>query len=719
MSLLEPNYPNKSSLYFMDGVVEYLRTYLGTNLSWLDYNYGEQFTFTQEVNGARVLVPNVYIGQDRYLQTTIDNKKQGTCFFIVGESSATNYRTNLVNFYETSVSIVFQANLSLIDGNIDEYFREELISEVIYHLRTPRGTYFQIDQLEVIRDLNDVFIEFGYDVREVYKYPMTAFRINLNILHQAECDEPTKKECDIILGSLDSETKNTCILPSYDFSDESVNENLTEDQKQDLSDLICTPVDAVKSKFGFFNLDTNDYNMSLGNNYNEIVTTDKWTVRAIFKRNELGDRQAIWSKFSTTIENGSFLCRFSSNNEIEFIVKKADLSGNNTVKTVNTFTDLGVYDVVVTRNGDPSTIKIYVNGVDEPTTNNGYDAFLNPNVTNAPFLVYAYPYQNRGLVGLGAEFSIGYFGIDQSLVTTLMNSGDLVSSKEYNKLWFSIYDFSNESYYNDGFILNDYLKNNKSQTLTEGIGSNQYFVSDEGILGSVNIDIGAGQSNLVGREDVSNLPTFFEGDYNVVNIFNGNSFDALNISEDNNNQLGQPASQYGFECTLRNLYSKYQLPVFMLKYGVGGTSLENDWSATGANYLQLETYLNNLKSNFNDLGITIKWRSFVWIQGEKDCKFNDMANNYQSNLEDLILRVQNLTSSDIKFIIWQLNLNAPQLNPTYLENLNTIRTAQNNVVNQDIEKRFLVNMDDATLKDTIHYDGDGYVLGGLRTIEFI
>lgn len=237
MSLLEPNYPNKSSLYFMDGVVEYLRTYLGTNLSWLDYNYGEQFTFTQEVNGARVLVPNVYIGQDRYLQTTIDNKKQGTCFFIVGESSATNYRTNLVNFYETSVSIVFQANMSLIDGNIDEYFREELISEVIYHLRTPRGTYFQIDQLEVIRDLNDVFIEFGYDVREVYKYPMTAFRINLNILHQAECLLPTPRtECDILWDSITSDELINCIIPRINFCDEDYRNAISQESLECILD---------------------------------------------------------------------------------------------------------------------------------------------------------------------------------------------------------------------------------------------------------------------------------------------------------------------------------------------------------------------------------------------------------------------------------------------------------------------------------------------------
>ena len=92
MGLRTPTYQDKTSLHFVDGIVEFLRVYLGANLTWLDYNYGESFTFDREVKGSRVLVPNVYVGNDKYLQTTIDNKKQGTCFFIVGVAIVTGKR---------------------------------------------------------------------------------------------------------------------------------------------------------------------------------------------------------------------------------------------------------------------------------------------------------------------------------------------------------------------------------------------------------------------------------------------------------------------------------------------------------------------------------------------------------------------------------------------------------------------------------------------------
>lgn len=187
MSLLNPTPPTKTETQFIDGVVEHLRVLLGDNLTWLDYNYGEQFTYTQDVNGARVLVPNVYIGSDRYLQTTIDNKKTGLCFFIVGNSSSVDYSMNMANYYDTPISIIFEANQELIDNTIDEYTREKLISETLRVLRNPRGSFYNITDLTVVRDLNNVFTEFGYDVREVYKFPLTAFRIDLIIQHKAEC----------------------------------------------------------------------------------------------------------------------------------------------------------------------------------------------------------------------------------------------------------------------------------------------------------------------------------------------------------------------------------------------------------------------------------------------------------------------------------------------------------------------------------------------------
>lgn len=337
MSLLDPNYPNKSSLYFMDGVVEYFRVYLGTNLDWLDYNYGEQFTFTQEVDGARVLVPNVYIGQDRYLQTTIDNKKKGTCFFIVGASDSNDYRTNLTNFYTTPLSIIFETNFDLIDGALDEYFREQLISEVLYYLRDPRGIYFKINGVEVVRDVNDVFSEFGYDVREVYKFPMSCFRINLSIVHQAECALPTPRtECDILWDSLSREELINCIIPRIDFCDEDYKNAISAES------LECLIDNSMLNLYPQENLDLGNISGAFVLNWNSDYSFQSGTltgdITSFSKANFPSDKNVYFELEFTQGGDGSYEIDFS-NSGVFFVdgVEAADMQPKQGVGETTTY----------------------------------------------------------------------------------------------------------------------------------------------------------------------------------------------------------------------------------------------------------------------------------------------------------------------------------------------------------------------------------------------
>ena len=117
---------SKTSLYLLDGVAENLRVLLGSNLPWLTNARHQAFKFANTVDGSKLYVPNVYQLDGEYLTTTPNNKIKGECFFIFGNSSLDTNR--LLN---SSVSIIFNFNMKLIDDTKDEIFIEELIDNVI------------------------------------------------------------------------------------------------------------------------------------------------------------------------------------------------------------------------------------------------------------------------------------------------------------------------------------------------------------------------------------------------------------------------------------------------------------------------------------------------------------------------------------------------------------------------------------------------------------
>lgn len=255
---------NKTELDFLDGVVEHLRLLLGTNLSWLTMNYGEAFNFEQSVDGQRVYVPNAYIQNTRYQNLHVDNNVTGQCFFIVGDSSSGEYSMSLNNYYTTPISIVFEVNMELSSISIaDEYTREKHIVEVLNVLKTPRGSYYKIEDVSVIRQPQDVFSEYGFDPRKEYKYPLTCFRIDLNINHKSECITPIGKSCELILDSLDVDTLVSCVIPNIDFCSSVYRNALTASQIEcicdsNMLDIYPQNVTDLGDISGAFNFDYNN-----------------------------------------------------------------------------------------------------------------------------------------------------------------------------------------------------------------------------------------------------------------------------------------------------------------------------------------------------------------------------------------------------------------------------------------------------------------------------
>lgn len=81
-------------------------------------------------------------------------------------------------------------------------------------------------------------------VSERYEYTIVAVDINVNIEISQDCYRNacgnTVTSCSVINASLTNQEKNECILPSYDFSNDEVFNNLTVQQITDLTTRICS-----------------------------------------------------------------------------------------------------------------------------------------------------------------------------------------------------------------------------------------------------------------------------------------------------------------------------------------------------------------------------------------------------------------------------------------------------------------------------------------------
>lgn len=220
----------KTSLYLLDGVAENLRLLLGSNLSWLEFPRHQAFKFATTVDGLKIYTPNVYNSNSQYLTVTPNNKTKAECYFIFNESNLTQGNRK----FTSDVSIIFNVNMKLIDSSKDEVFIEELIDEVVRVLNLSNRYNFYTTVANVQRDPDNVYSEFQYDkITTVSKYPLGCFRINCSVVSDLSCDNITSN-CEMILNTLNETQLNECILPTYDFDDDDVFNNLTPEQIEDL-----------------------------------------------------------------------------------------------------------------------------------------------------------------------------------------------------------------------------------------------------------------------------------------------------------------------------------------------------------------------------------------------------------------------------------------------------------------------------------------------------
>lgn len=183
----------------IDQACNEIRILLKDNLPWVSHAYHIAQRFFKKEENRNFIYPETYIKNPtdsvyKYHRLTPDNSYSGMFFFMVG-SEKIDFAPAENNYLTYPVSIIFSANLELIDKarlKNDGLFTQDLI-KMVRRALTEGAINFDFDYklLSITRDLREVYKEFSLNDLEQYnRAPLQCFRVDLSIMLQEECVNP-------------------------------------------------------------------------------------------------------------------------------------------------------------------------------------------------------------------------------------------------------------------------------------------------------------------------------------------------------------------------------------------------------------------------------------------------------------------------------------------------------------------------------------------------
>ena len=252
--LQNPIMPVPTNPVDIDRVIVDLQLVLATNLPWLTHAYGRTYKMVDQTKGRAIFLPEVYLGgsdaSKRYLSITPDNDKQGQCFFLVRRMSIDADDWFVKGRLNYDVDLIFSVNLSLINDALleTELFTANLEAQIRLVLRSNVGKGYRVGIQEVLYQSRDIWGDLAVEVSTIEKAPLQHFRVKCNVSLDEGCATAPYDRCTALQNNLSEGDRNSCLLPTYDFSNAAVQSNVTPNQQIQLSNWLCTaPVPTRKS----------------------------------------------------------------------------------------------------------------------------------------------------------------------------------------------------------------------------------------------------------------------------------------------------------------------------------------------------------------------------------------------------------------------------------------------------------------------------------------
>lgn len=182
---------------------------------------------------------------------------------------------------------------------------------------------------------------------------------------------------------------------------------------------------------------------------------------------------------------------------------------------------------------------------------------------------------------------------------------------------------------------------------------------------------------------------------------------------------------FGSEVSLMfNLNSASAGKRYMVKYGVGNTSLAVDWNSTtpGALYSGLLSAVDTAIGILVPSGSIPVLKAFIWMQGETDATDITQSNNYLSNLNNFFTNFKshyagkvtsyNLPTSSNNFLTIIGRINATFPSGTYPFRT-TVRSAEVEYCSTSSNNAVFINTDGYDNNSSVHYVQSGQIQFGV------
>ena len=243
------------------------------------------------------------------------------------------------------------------------------------------------------------------------------------------------------------------------------------------------------------------------------------------------------------------------------------------------------------------------------------------------------------------------------------------------------------------------------------------------VTNQVSVYLLGGQSNMSGvGSSGSDLTGVYASPLREVRMWKNNSYVSLKNGFSLNDGSGTGfGAEIGFGFALeaaRKAGTANTEEIYLVKYALGSTSLDVDWNINGVNnqYDKFTASVDSALANLTNAGLGYKVEAMLWMQGESDADIATRANNYASNLTNLIGDVRSRYGSGTDFVIGRLH---EELDPVRYLYDDIVRNAQTNVANSNPRNSW-VNTDDLAVgADHKHFTSAGHLALGVAFADAV